>query len=35
MIQNRVEKIIDLLSSEYDSSVLIVFNKLERELNQL
>ena len=30
MIQNRVDKIIYLVSSEYDSSVSIVFNKLER-----
>lgn len=30
MIANRVDKIIYLVSSEYDSSVLIAFNKLER-----
>lgn len=30
MIENRVKRIIELVSSEYDSSVIIVFNRLER-----
>lgn len=30
MIENRVQKIIDLVSSEYDIDVIIKFNKIEK-----
>lgn len=30
MLENRIKKIIDLVSSEYDMSIIIKFNKIEK-----